>query len=414
MTDSSWREVPIGEVIAGLYDGPHATPKPADSGPVFLGIKNVTEDGFLDLTAIRHIAEEDYSRWTKRVEPQPGDLVFTYEATLNRYAIIPEGFRGCLGRRMALIRPDEDKAHGRFLYYAFFGPKWRATIEGNKLSGATVERIPLTNFPDFPVLLPPLPTQRRIAAILSAYDDLIEVNTRRIAILEEMARRVYEEWFGKFSGPRDRSIITLGQVFELHRGKSYRSAELGQDEQGLPLLNLKNIAAWGGFRRDGTKRFTGEYKARHIATSGDILMAVTDMTQERRLVAQAARVPTAAGPEAVFSMDLLKCVPRECDRTFGYALLRWSGCADHLKEHANGANVLHLSPKVIERFEVTMPPAAEQERYSNWASPVFALMDTLEDQNTNLRAQRDLLLPRLVSGKLSLDEAERQAEETAA
>ena len=63
----------------------------------FLGIKNVTDDGRLDLTEIRHIAEDDYASWTRRVEPATNDLVFTYEATLNRYAIIPQGFRGCLG-----------------------------------------------------------------------------------------------------------------------------------------------------------------------------------------------------------------------------------------------------------------------------------------------------------------------------
>lgn len=92
----SFQTVSIDCLYHGLYDGPHATPKPSDDGPVFLGIGNITEDGKLDLTDVRHIAEEDYSTWTKRVVPQPGDIVFTYEATLNRYAIIPDGFRGCL------------------------------------------------------------------------------------------------------------------------------------------------------------------------------------------------------------------------------------------------------------------------------------------------------------------------------
>lgn len=86
---SKWKMLPIKELYEGLYDGPHATPKPSDGGPVFLGIKNVTDDGTLDLNDIRHIAEEDFATWTRRVEPQANDLVFTYEATLNRYALIP-------------------------------------------------------------------------------------------------------------------------------------------------------------------------------------------------------------------------------------------------------------------------------------------------------------------------------------
>ena len=201
MAQIEWKTEPIRNLYEGLYDGPHATPKPADSGPIFLGIKNVTDDGQLDLSDIRNIAEEDYAAWTKRVEPRAGDLVFTYEATLNRYAIIPEGFRGCLGRRMALIRPNLEKLDVRFLLYYFFTDAWRAVIKKNTLTGATVDRIPLTTFPDFPVTIPPLPVQREIAAVLTAYDELIENNQRRIRILEEMARSLYREWFVHFRFP---------------------------------------------------------------------------------------------------------------------------------------------------------------------------------------------------------------------
>ena len=114
---------PMKEVAHGIYDGPHATPPEADSGPVFLGIKNVTANGRLDLSEIRHVSEEQYPRWTRRVTPQANDIVFSYEATLHRYALIPEGFRGCLGRRMALIRPNPEKVVPRFLHYYFLRNK---------------------------------------------------------------------------------------------------------------------------------------------------------------------------------------------------------------------------------------------------------------------------------------------------
>src|SRR5438445_12587391 len=113
------KRVAIETVYSDLFDGPHATPKPATEGPIFLGIKNITEDGRLDLSEIRHIAEDDYPRWIRRVERKPGDIVFIYEAGLNRYAVVPEGFRGCLGRRTALIRTDPDKADSRFLLSYF-------------------------------------------------------------------------------------------------------------------------------------------------------------------------------------------------------------------------------------------------------------------------------------------------------
>ncbi len=86
---SSRREQPIKDYALGIYDGPHATPSVSAEGPVFLGIKNITDDGRLDFSEIRHVSENEFPKWTRRVTPQPGDVVLTYEATLHRYAVIP-------------------------------------------------------------------------------------------------------------------------------------------------------------------------------------------------------------------------------------------------------------------------------------------------------------------------------------
>ncbi|MDF1529096.1 MAG: restriction endonuclease subunit S, partial [Sedimenticola sp.] len=183
------------DFVLGIFDGPHATPPDSEEGPIFLGIKNVTSGGRLDLSDTRRLSEEDYLKWIKRVEPQEDDIVFSYEATLHRYALIPPGFRGCLGRRMALVRPDRTKVVPRYLHYYFLSHQWRATVEANIVSGATVDRIPIIGFPDFEIEIPAIQEQRRIASILSAYDDLIENNRRRIQLLEEAARLLYREWF---------------------------------------------------------------------------------------------------------------------------------------------------------------------------------------------------------------------------
>ena len=203
-----WEKVAIKDICTGIYDGPHATPPLSDTGAIFLGISNFN-NGRLDFSDIRYISEDDLPKWTKRVIPQKNDIVFSYEATLNLYAIIPEGFRGCLGRRMALLRVDETKADYKFLYYYFYSDAWRATVNENIVLGATVDRIPLIKFPDFPVELPPLETQHRIADILSAYDDLIENNQKQIKLLEEVAQRLYKEWFVnlRFPGHENTKIV---------------------------------------------------------------------------------------------------------------------------------------------------------------------------------------------------------------
>lgn len=94
--------------IATIFDGPHATPKRVDKGPIYLGIDAITEDCKINPNEFTFLSEDDYKIWTKRVTPQFKDIVFSYEATLGRYAIIPEEFYGCLGRRLGIIRVNSE------------------------------------------------------------------------------------------------------------------------------------------------------------------------------------------------------------------------------------------------------------------------------------------------------------------
>lgn len=240
---------PIRDIALGIYDGPHATPKEADDGPIFLGIKNVTPQGALDFSDIRYISEADYPKWTKPVVPQEDDIVFSYEATLHRYAIIPKGFRGCLGRRMALIRPDKTKVDPRFLHYYFMTPAWRMVVESNVVSGATVDRIPLIRFPDFELRLPALHVQHRIASVLSAYDDLIENNRRRMRLLEQAARLLYREWFVHLRFPGHEHAIVIDGVPAGWKRKNLRTvAEIkgGKQYQGKEFNSSGSVPVFGG------------------------------------------------------------------------------------------------------------------------------------------------------------------------
>lgn len=148
-----WNFSKVGAVTDALYDGPHATPAKADNGPVFLGIPNFRRSS-LDLTNVRHIAEADFARWTKRVVPKHGDIVFTYEATLGFFALIPPDLRCCLGRRTALVRPEEHRRNSHFLLHWFTSRPFQNYIQSHKQPGSTVDRIWLTQFPDFPVIEP--------------------------------------------------------------------------------------------------------------------------------------------------------------------------------------------------------------------------------------------------------------------
>ena len=99
------------------------------------------------------------------------------------------------GRRVALIRPNPEKVMSKFLLYYFLTPVWRAKVESNIITGATVDRLPIEKFPTFEVDIPTVAMQAEIVKILEPYDSLIENNKRRIELLEESARLLYKEWF---------------------------------------------------------------------------------------------------------------------------------------------------------------------------------------------------------------------------
>ena len=173
----------------------------------------------------------------------------------------------------------------------------------------------------------------------------------------------------------------------------------------MPFLNLKNIDREGGFRTDGLKWYDGKFQEAQIATSNDIIMALTDMTQERRVVARSARVPNMGHEKYVCSMDLIKIKPKGSIQTdFLCALLQYSNLAEHLKEYANGTTVLHLSPSYVQSSELVLPSNELRQRYAEIARSVHQQSDLLQKKNTNLRQTRDLLLPKLISGEIDVSE----------
>lgn len=377
-----WEKVAIKDICTGIYDGPHATPPLSDTGAIFLGISNFN-NGRLDFSDIRYISEDDLPKWTKRVIPQKNDIVFSYEATLNLYAIIPEGFRGCLGRRMALLRVDETKADYKFLYYYFYSDAWRATVNENIVLGATVDRIPLIKFPDFPVELPPLETQHRIADILSAYDDLIENNQKQIKLLEEAAQRLYKEWFVdlRFPGHENTKIVDgvpegwsrglLKELISVNYGKDHKKAP---DDGNIPVYGS------GGLMRKCNKSlFSGE--AVLIPRKGSLnnIMYVD---------------------ETFWTVDTMFYATMKQPHTaiFVYFFVK----AFDMYSMNIGAAVPSMTTKILDAMDVVIPDKETLEKFDKLTKTYFNKIKTLQGQNERLKTARNLLLPKLMSGEVEV------------
>lgn len=396
-----WPKVSLKTIYKGFYDGPHATPAESNEGAIFLGIKNVTESGRLDLSEIRYIAEADLGKWTKRVIPQKDDIVFSYEATLHRYARIPEGFRGCLGRRMALIRVNPEIANVDFVFCYFLGPLWRCEVEKNILSGATVDRIPLTNVPDFKIYLPPIQIQQKIAAILSAYDDLIENNLKRIKLLEEMAQITYEEWFVrlKFPGhettpvdsetglPEGWKKTTLGNCCSLVMGQSPKSEFYNYEKNGLPFhQGVKDY----GFRFPENTCWSTD--GSRIAKAKDILFSVR---------APVGRLNIAI-EDIILGRGLSAIRHRNNSQSFLFYQLKQIFFQEDMM--GGGAIFASVTKEDMLRIGLIKPDKRTESEFNQFGAAIDQNVENLHRQNQLLKEARDILLPRLMTGMIDVEQ----------
>ncbi|MCI0458564.1 MAG: restriction endonuclease subunit S [Gemmataceae bacterium] len=396
---------PIKDFVLGIYDGPHATPKESSEGPIFLGIKNITEDGRLDFSEIRHVAEDDFPRWTRRVTPQPGDIVFSYEATLHRYALIPEGFRGCLGRRIALIRPNPDRVDSRYLLYYCLSRQWRKVVEGFVKTGATVDRIPLESFPSFPVTLPDVATQRKVAEVLSAYDDLIENNQRRLALLEEAARLLYREWFVRlrFPGYEHTRIVngtpenwqkkTAFEVMQILSGGTPRTTVREYWDGEIPFYTPKD-AIDCTYVLDTTKHLTqqGLSNCNSKLYPKDTIFITARGTVGNLNLAQR---PMAMN-QSCYALVGREGVPQ----LFLFCAMR--AAVQQLQQHAVGAVFDAIVIDTFKRLPFMIPDRKLIDLFEESAQPLFRQVEVLLLQNQNLQSARDILLPRLMRGEITV------------
>ena len=297
----------------------------------------------------------------------------------------------------------------RFLSYAM---NQQLRLLKTMSSGSTTKFLTIRMLHDLDIPLPPIETQQRIADILSAYDNLIENNQKQIKLLEEAAQRLYKEWFVdlRFPGyestpvvdgvPEGWSLRPLSEVFAYIRGKSYTSKEL-VDVGGTLMVNLKNIRAYGGYNRNAEKRFTGKYKDEQQLMPGDIVMGVTDMTQERRLVGHVAIAPDMGEP-MTFSMDLIKLIPLSVKNNFLYATLFFGGYSKKISPLANGVNVLHLNPEAMMNMAMLIPSNRVIEQYDAMFEPYRQKIEKLQNQCNVSAEARDRLLPKLMSGEVEV------------
>lgn len=379
------------DAVGAIFDGPHATPRRRDAGEkYFLNIASL-DNGRLDLSQSDFVDDDDFKKWTRRVQPQEGDLLFSYETRLGEAALMPSGVAACLGRRMALIRPDRAVVDPRYLLYHWLSPEFKDLIRVNSVHGATVSRIPLNRLGSWTVHLPHLSTQRAIADVLGAFDDKIAVN-RAVA---ERSRALSVAVVSRIAGRC--SVAELAESAK----KSVNPASLDAPEVthfSLPAFDV-------GFA------------ARTIPA--DIQSAKNKITQPCVLISKLnPRIPRIwpvdVLPEgmSVASTEFVALEPRGASvATLWAALVQPDFCED-LASRVSGTTGSHqrVRPETILSASIRdVRTMSQVDR--ELVDSLCRRANNIADENQILARARDELLPLLMSGKITVKQAAAHAKE---
>ncbi len=395
--------IKLGGICEMIVDCEHKTAPTVEAGYPSIRTPNIGRGYFL-LEDVNQVSEETYRQWTRRAVPCAGDLIMAREAPVGNVAMVPKNLHPCLGQRTLLIRPDPRKVDSRYLTYLLIGDEVQGTIH-SMTNGATV---PHLNMEDVRTLelpeIPPLKIQKRIADILSAYDDLIENNLRRIKLLEEISRVLYREWFVKFRYPGNTKVPRVMSAI----------GSIPKTWDAVPFTSLAQVLSGGTPKTDNPEYWDGAipfFTPRDAPASFYVLDTGKHLTSLGVERCASALYP----PDTVFitargtvGKIALPSVPMAMNQSC-YALKGREGVSqrflflmtmqqvDYLKKNTGGATFATIVVDTFSRMRVARPPSDLLERFTQHVDPMFEQIKTLSYQINNLRQTRDLLLSRLLS-----------------
>lgn len=399
---SEWRSVPIRELCSSIIDCVNKT-APVVEGPTPFRMIRTTnvKNGRVHLSNVRFVNEATYARWVRRGRPEKGDIVLTREAPLGEVGILTDDAGVFLGQRLVMYRADPMRADRHFLLGAMRSPDVQGQIKSFG-SGSTVEHMRVPDCGELLIACPDLGVQRRIGAVLAAFDELIEINERRINLLEDLARSIYREWFGRLrstSGGRD-----LG----LPPGWSRRPASQ------VLLVNPRIRPAQSSFKKvtmaDVDERTSIVFPSAEAAKAAgsrfmrdDVLFArITPCLENGKTGLVKFLEP---GAVAVGSTEFMVLRGRTVGPAFTYCAAR----SDELREPAiksmSGASGRQrVAVNAFDSVLLVEPSAPVAQAFEDRAGPALDAAFALASQNRALARTRDLLLPRLVTGRLDISD----------
>lgn len=447
-----WTRARLGDLVSIKHGWPFKSELYSlerQGRPIVVSIGNFQYTGGFrfESTSIKEYLGE----YPRDYELRPGDilLVMTCQTAggeiLGIPARVPDD--GCVylhNQRMGLVVPRVQNIDLGFLYWLFlyrdFNQHLVSSASGTKILHTAPSRIESFEFG-----LPPLSMQRAIARILGALDDKIELNRKMSATLEAMARALFKSWFVDFdpvrakadgrapSGmdadtaklfpseiveseskplPRGWRSGSIGEFVELQRGTTYKSAL--KDIPGPVLLGLGAIHRNGGFRDDKLSTYGGDSPEKLLVYTGELFASLKDVTQSADLLGAVARVPrhVARGRLTQDTVKLQLTGSIDIGEVL-YRTLLTDGYREYCRQHATGTTNLGLSREDFLSYPIVVAAAPVIDAFNTLIRSLSSRAESAVVEAQTLACIRDDLLPRLLSGELPVDAAERSVEEVA-
>ena len=392
----------LSEVCELIVDCPHTTANDEGKGFPLVRTPNIGK-GRLVYDGMHRVCEDVYNKRNARAVPQENDLIFAREATAGNVALIQKGEKVCLGQRTVLIRPNQEKVNPAFLTYFLLAPKQQYNLLSTA-NGATVAHVNLPTIRNLKIDLPELPTQHRIASILSRYDSLIENYQKQIKLLEEAAQRLYKEWFIDLHFPEheNTNIIDgvpegwekkkVNSIIELQSGFAFKSSTF-DDNGAYKIVTIKNVKD-GAFDGDNVSKIVAipDKMPKHcILADGDILLSLTG---------NVGRVCIVNGKNYLLNQRVAKLATGF--KAFTYCLFRSRDMFIEVNNLANGAAQQNVSPIRIGEMKILLPNSELLQEFESIVFKSIARIISLQSQIRLLTEARDRLLPKLMNGEMEI------------
>ncbi|MFK5915566.1 MAG: restriction endonuclease subunit S [Woeseiaceae bacterium] len=409
---SSWSEITLDDVCSKITDGAHHSPKSVETGKPMASVKDMTPFG-LNLDSARLIGEEDYEKLVKLgCKPEIDDILIAKDgnSALDTVCRVKENKDVVLLSSVAILRPDTDVIYPDFLRLYLDAEPTRKYLKASSISGAAIPRVILKDFKRAKIRLPlEIAQQKIIADTVANYDNLIENNNRRIAILEDMAQSLYQEWFVKFRFPG-------------HQNTKFKESSLGLIPEGWEIKaasKVIDIAPKMSLPKAGKKPFVSmpnvsttsmvvdeiEMREGNSGTkfiNGDTLMArITPCLQNGKT--GFVQFLDDINPIGFGSTEFIVMRSKELPPEFVYCLARsdsFRGKAINSMAGADGRQ--RVKNDCFNSYYLPVPPKINLEQFSEIAMPAFKAVFRLNQKNKNLKKQRDMLLPKLISGNIGI------------